>query len=598
MASLILIFVNLFRRNRVITVRRMPPRKVLRAHLLGITFAVFAVFLISILLLTDATTLGGVSLSRLSWYTLPLIVIAYALGSMIGGLFIIVVALFALYLNPAGEPLWILIKTLSIGYSWSYLFGAVFGTLYNDLVFLYLIVFRQDQVKIVFKFDPPKPFNIIKSPVESEVTVPVDRERRLYDYELDKPPAHPYTIAFVANPWVLKLKDPNLRSVGDIFKPQNYDDDPMIRNLDLFLGSIERALGSLEADEVLGRPEIWSRVRVIALFDPRLANPQEKLKNLNSELSNSIYGMAQPYPEALKIDGTATDNLLSPLDNPPDVAGGASLKSRYRLMLEAAGLSAEEADKYESETDVIYILSAAPLYDRCTANFSDWLHDELEADPAPMREGRKFKFNLDPGGAKNGEINNETCQPPPQNPGDFVPPFICLHDYYSEKPGLVALNVIGASNKTFIHEFGHAMSAAFRGAITDEYADRFEVEKEDDGNNGNGNGNDTAPFYANRIERPKKDDGTVVPVHKVFAKYNISEHGDSNTIFYSDLDHSSAEERWLGYFPDRKDPNAVCTMDRNYSLYRFDELLSNFIYDRLITKINRSDKPGNGGNGS
>lgn len=593
MASLILIFVNLFRRNRPITVRRMPPRKVLRAHLLGITFAIFAVFLISILLLTDATMLGGVNLSRLPWYTLPLIVIVYALGSMIGGLFVIAAALIALYLNPAGAPVWILIKTLSIGYSWSYLFGAVFGTLYNDLVFLYLIVFQRDRVKIVFKFNPQKPFNIIKSPVESELTIRVPRERRLYDYELDKPPAHPYTIAFVANPWVLKNKESQSRSNNDIFDPQNYDDDPIIRNIDLFLGSVERALGGLEADEVLGRPEIWSRVRVIALFDRRLANPQEKLKDLDPELRNGIYGMAQPYPEALKIDGTATDNLLSPLDNPPEDSTGTKLKSRYRLMLEAAGLSEEEANKYESETDVIFILSAAPLYDRCTANYSDWLHDKLEADPAPMRVGKKFVFNLDPGGAKNGDINNDTCQPPPDDPRDSIPPFIALHDFYSEKPGLVALNVIGASNKTFIHEFGHAMSAAFRGAITDEYADRFEIDVEIDDDD-----DKKPPFYANRIERSKPDDGTVVPVHKVFAKYNISEHGDSNTIFYSDPDHPSTEERWLGYFPDRKDPNAVCTMDRNYSRFRFDELLSNFIYDRLIAKINRPDKPSNGGNGS
>ena len=86
------------------------------------------------------------------------------------------------------------------------------------------------------------------------------------------------------------------------------------------------------------------------------------------------------------------------------------------------------------------------------------------------------------------------------------------------------------------------------------------------------------PFYINRINRNKNK--KIVPVHRIFAKYN-------GNIYYSDRDHPSAREDWLGYFPERKNSFTACIMDRNYGAYRYDDLISNFMYDRLMAKINR-----------
>lgn len=548
MVSLVRIISNLLNKNKIIRVRRLLPKKVLRAHLLGLTLGLLLALLA--IFLDYSSYFAGQP-----WYISPLFSLIFVLGTFFWGPFVLLVILFLLIFHSL-SGIWAALHFMAEWYIWGYAFGFIFSILYNDLVFLFTITFDKNRAKIAFVFDRDAKFNIIKSPIreeENDSIKDLDASRRLYHYQLQQPPKYPYTIAFVANPKVLHRGG----SSADL---DDYDTDPIIHNIELFLRSVDKALFSLETDEVLGRPEIWSRVRVIALFDKNLAHE-----------SGIKYGMVQPYQDVVQMDGVVAENLLDPMKQ---------MKTSYENMLRKAGLNDSDVQKYLEETDVIYALSASEEYDRSTAHFTDWV-EELEKDPYKENNGRDFKFDPNPEHScsectKNGEINIETCN------GDSR--FKCVHErYYAEFPGRVALNVLGASIKTYIHEFGHAMSAAYHGAIVDEYFDRFEVKEKDLDEGWDPSVDEGAPFYANRIERKRKSNGMVTPVHKIFANYNC-------TIFHSDLDHPSAEEEWLGYFPGRETPYAACIMDRTYGAYRFDELLSNFIYDRLITKINRTKR--------
>jgi len=194
------------------------------------------------------------------------------------------------------------------------------------------------------------------------------------------------------------------------------------------------------------------------------------------------------------------------------------------------------------------------------------------------------------------------------------------HDKYAIVPGRVALNVLGANAHTYIHEFGHAMSSAINGAIVDEYFDKYHILKAGDDEKRKSlsspefeskeetstvadempeplktgglynlddiflEGDVRTPFYINRLEREQSENGMVKPIPKIFVRYNKIK------IYYSDLAHPSSEENWEGYFPERQSSSECCTMDRDYGRYRFDKLLSDFMYDRLVTKVNRSPK--------
>ena len=233
---------------------------------------------------------------------------------------------------------------------------------------------------------------------------------------------------------------------------------------------------------------------------------------------------------------------------------------------------------------MIYALTASPTHDRSTARYSDFVEAEkgevalCPVAPADM-PGLAFDFAPDPDGTngtngkKGAEITTTACPHTEDR---------CKHEHYTWQPGRIALNVLSARSKTYVHEFAHAMSSAIHGAIVDEYADVFYVAKKID--KLPELSAYTPPFYINRIERSSKDDGTFIPVHPVFAKYN-------GMTFYSDRNHPSAEEGWLGYFPERFCCSTPCTMDRSLGRYHFDKLISTFMYERICAKLNRPEHP-------
>ncbi len=669
-------FLKFLKPSDIVVVRRLPSRKVLQAHLLGLTFALLVALLflcfnyisltlelpwyaplliglviiagtyfggpfVFIVLLLQLTILVLNPTAGLLWYVPLLIGLIILAGAIIGGPFVLIVVLlqFAiLVLSPKTGELIKAMMPLAQWYLVGYAFGFVFAILYNDLIYLYLITFCKDRVKIAFAFDFDKKINIIKSPRQKEELAfqrLLDRKtdkqkerfrrRKAYNYDIDYPDdKNPYTIVFVANPWILKNNEDKVKHEEFIKEANNYDPDPIMKNRELFLQSIDRALYSFQRDEVLGRHEIWSRVRIVAIFDKSLAKPNA---------SGVDFGMLQPYPNILEIDGEIAENLLDPMEE---------MQKNFQSIVEmgtekSTGLLKKTLDEIKKKTDVIFAMSASTKYTRSTAHFSDWIEsgrryeliqsslDYLSSKgvPGEVKDklqnllGRSFKgkdnfisaIEAVLGDTDKRQYEDVICEstekvqilvdgkkfqytpdPISQNPKGNnikiashlkVNDFNSKHDDFANYPGRVALNVLKANTKTLIHEFAHAMSSAYRGAIVDEYFDSIEVSNStSQSTKKSKTGHEFVPFFINRIEREKQANGKVVPVHKIFSKYDYVK-------YKSDRNHPTAKEDWLGYFPERQALYTICTMDSGYTDYCWDKLIHDFMYERLIAKINR-----------
>lgn len=613
---------------------RLPPTKTLRAHLFGLTLASVGAFFT--IILDHAALFQG-----LPWYVSPLAIGIFILGTYLGGPFVSLTAILFFFTSRQPEAPPQFFSSVAVVAAWYFLFyaiGAVFPTLYNALAYLNVILCCKKQVQLAFAYDPKKKINIIKSPIDAEelamleVLKPVlyyvrkieragtplerqpyardlanlirqaknimsahdqhhmhehlaghgipgeldsqinelqnrlenripramelmkseiehlvehylkRREQKLYHFHLEAPPAAPYTIVLVANP--------KIRRRSGEFVP-----DTIVNDLDLFLRSVNNALNSFEQDEVLGQHEIWSRVRIVTIFDDAV---QSLLNDFHKDT-----------PPQLDV----AENVIYP---------GAQMADKVKHFLQdnASDLDALFPLK---EIDVIFAMTASPTQIRHSAYYADFNEElDLSTEPPPQPlNGAEFNYNLDPYQQKGLHIPGaEEIVIPPHIPSPGLPepfpckafPYDCVHDHYSAIPGRVALNALSVRRHTFIHEFAHAMSSVVRGAICDEYYDKSYLRA--------GNGSKFLPFFVNRIERVKQTGGRFISVHPVFARYN-------EVDFLSDGDHPSAEEYWRSYFPDRHSHGETCTMDRTAEPFRFDKLISRFMYDRLVAKLHR-----------
>jgi len=151
MVSLVKIILNLFQKSKIVDVRRLPPIKPLRGHILGLTLGLVLV----------ATNIFLGFLASLS-ITNTILLFLFAIGTYLGGIFVIFTAL--LYVILSFFPsLTGIVDSLQI--EW-YLIGYVFGWLsaifYNDLVYLFLNFIEKDKIKIAFAVDKEKEINIVK----------------------------------------------------------------------------------------------------------------------------------------------------------------------------------------------------------------------------------------------------------------------------------------------------------------------------------------------------------------------------------------------------------------------------------------------------
>ncbi len=568
MIALLHLLRNFFRREALldplIEVRRMPSTKALRAHLAGLSAGFLLVALNLFFPLPSAQLLARALL--LLWFALA----TYYSGVFFAANFIIFLLLVAL--SPGGFLA--LFLNSCQWYFLGYFCGAIMAILYNDLVHLFITRVESDKIKTAFVYHRNKKVNIIKSPIAGEEQAfnallaqkPEAAEQRLYKYKLTTPPERPYTIAFIANPKIHKRGgDENLNS--------GYIKDPIIEDLQLFLRAVDRALFCFERDPVIGRPEIWSRVRVVTIFNPTAA-----------EAGGPEVGLLEEFQRELaNPDGSPIENNL--------IDAMQRMFANFNAIFDASNYDGPPSFE-RSQIDVLYGLTASLTHDRSTAHYSDWIeHEERDGlHNVPGRKGTPFTFEIDPAGNKEQDKNGNVAAPPntvyPQLYPEPIPDpnydFRTLHDFCATRPGRVALNVLGARHKTYIHEFGHAMSSCFHGTITDEYIDYFLIDPDPADNPPNQLPEQTPHFFVNRIDRniATMHSAEPIPVPKIFAEYNA-------TRYAADLAHPSAEETWTGYFPDKFGQIMPCTMDRTGAHYHFDELLSAFIYDRLMAKIRR-----------
>ncbi|MBN2091382.1 hypothetical protein JW964_17350 [candidate division KSB1 bacterium] len=541
MINLLRIIKNFFFRHDIIKFYRFPPAKRFRTHLLGLTCALFFTLMY---LIFDYSAI----FSEQPWFVPVLTFLILIAGTcFLWWTFLAIVIIMIILKVQIATPIIEL-------YFWTYLSGALFAIIYNDLIYLWQWLFEKDKVKIVFAFDPRKKVNIIKSPIINEETVPLKLQECLYDYEkCEAENFHPYTIVFWANK---KFKEGDNPSI----------EDPISKDRNLFLRSVEKALAVLETNEVLGRPEIWSKIRIIAIFE-------------GTEVSGN--GENSHYARSLKLemDGEPVENLITPKE---DVDSDYIQLMRERINTDA--LTAESQKAFAEKIDVIYILSAVDKYTRGTALFSDISGFEKTGYIKNIN-GIKFEFAY-----KNYDVR-EYRQRRRYKAKTLVPtkPYKCIHDFYAKIPGRIAINVRTAPMKTYIHEFAHAMSSAWNGVIVDEYFDDLEIDSKDinielstESELNNSKNNREIPFCVNRFIRQRLNKDKLLGIPHTFAIYQ-------ETKFKSDLEHPSTRFKWIGYFPERHRKDFICTMDTSFCTYRFDDLIAAFMYDRLMTKINRPE---------
>jgi len=466
---------------------------------------------------------------------------------------------------PEQRNLILLVEWFAIGY----LAGAFFCLLYNFLVYAFLKHIHPEWFQLWFWYNPAEIVNIVKTPVPQKDWD--DHSRRLYNdepfkvfnfdpYDGVKSPQgremeNPYTIVFVANPFMRLREQKN----GKVMAQR----DPIMDDIGLFLKAIYRALFSFEFNEMIGRPDLFSKIRVVAV------NEAEAL------LSDS----GKPVDYELVKDQCYVREFLGQLEI--DSGDGVPLETFAHRMLvpnvhtreKISRLVREKTKNRIRHIDVIFALSASPTHDISSARLA--IKDTKTQDP---QEGKAFTFSIDPYCEKGDDIarseaEKARCATPPSRDLSM------LHEYFPPENGmgLAALSAYDVRNKLPLHEFAHAMSSVSHGMIVDEYYDYLVIREpsgeEDD---------QTGGVEINRVYRnPDKMDTTHhVPVHKHFARYN-------GFVYESDRDHHIAAQGWRSYFPSRQNPEVRCTMEVTEDVFQFDELLTDFIYDRLWVKVNR-----------
>jgi hypothetical protein len=474
----------------------------------------------------------------------------------------------------------LLLSWFAIGY----LFGFIFAQLYNYAVYLYLQILHPEWMKLWFYYDPNQEVNVIKTPNPAIDWQNDPARRQLHDNAtfkvFDQQPyptmMNPYTIVFVANP-LLK----NQRS-GAI-KP-----DPIMNNVNLFLRAVERALFSFEYNhEVIGHRDIWSKIRIVTI------NPGVRMRRGELSTTNSEAALIEETEGTFDQVGGGT---FSTFILQPSTAPEVQVATFVRQALKRQKL------EHINHIDVIFSFSASTTHDRSSADAAEFARDGSENQK--YKQGEKFTFSIDPYCQKQDEILKSACEqsifkcekpsdaPPldcqPSTPLPRVggPDLVKVHEFFPPciLVGRVAISALDVRDRLPVHEFGHAMSSVQNGLIGDEYYDYAFIQDSPDFKP-----LDAENFYINRIYRDRDKMGLTHhhKVHNIFARYN-------GYIYESDRQHPSAQQGWLSYFPERRQREVNCTMDADKDVYEFDELLRDFMYDRLWAKVNRDFllKPG------
>lgn len=449
-----------------------------------------------------------------------------------------------------------------IGVLWGILWGMILGLVIGSLYTLFIRSKSRKSAIPVFEIDPDKSVNVVQLGDQSN--------------------PQPYTIAIVANPYIFlstyAITQPIIDSFPDSEIRQrltelmreieaNYPDGEVTGHsdyinllYDFFTEDQLIAVGR----EIVEKTEVYrsdeGSIKGTFVRDPII----EKERNfdlfaqgvsriLRAFMENELLGLPKIlgpmrlivlYDDNLPSPELQSDNALCQSLEPFDGPGfsivdilAPRLKTETVRQYVRRRLDSADAGP-ATDPDVVFVLSASEELTRSTATFS-------VEDPAAA--GCEFQISHDEGYLITRK-----------------------HAFNAVQPGVAAISIWDDRLKTPVHEFAHAMSSFHNGPIVDEYID--------------GQG-EYFEFRVNKKFLPTAG----MPVPKTFTHYGLW-NGSSFQLseYFSDRASRDKPEDWRSYSASRSEDQEACIMDIAHHGYRYDKLLFDFMYDRLMAKLRRS----------
>ncbi|NUM74412.1 bacteriophage holin [candidate division KSB1 bacterium] len=281
---------------------------------------------------------------------------------------------------------------------------------------------------------------------------------------------------------------------------------------------------TLERDPIIDNQELFFRV-VTRCLRSFVNNELLRLPEIISRLR--LLAVFRDEETALCEEVAAGIEILAPL-------------TEVAVLKEFVTSTAELTDKLP-EVDIIFVISASDYLTRSSARFTK---DRFN------RADRNFELTFSP---------------------DLATFTTMKHAALAELPGVAAISAWDERLKTPVHEFAHAMSSLENGAIVDEYVDKYHPKSE--------------VLLRDKMINRRDREVANAAIADVFAKYR---YNNELVEYYSDRYRSDKDSSWTSYVPERIDIGCSCVMDIAYYEFRWDKLIFDFMYDRLLAKLNRS----------
>lgn len=281
---------------------------------------------------------------------------------------------------------------------------------------------------------------------------------------------------------------------------------------------------TLERDPIIDNQELFFRV-VTRCLRSFVNNELLRLPEIISRLR--LLAVFRDEETALCEEVAAGIEILAPL-------------TEVAVLKEFVMSTAELTDKLP-EVDIIFVISASDYLTRSSARFTK---DRFN------RADRNFELTFSP---------------------DLATFTTMKHASLAELPGVAAISAWDERLKTPVHEFAHAMSSLENGAIVDEYVDKYHPKSE--------------VLLRDKMINRRDREVANAAIADVFAKYR---YNNELVEYYSDRYRSDKDSSWTSYVPERIDIGCSCVMDIAYYEFRWDKLIFDFMYDRLLAKLNRS----------
>ena len=534
-----------------------------------------------------------------------LVVLALTLIAMAGGgtrgLVAILQSIYPWYgASPGG-----LLAGVFWGFLSAYLFGMLLGIAYT-----WLLRFSRktpDKALALFEIDPHKKVNIIQ---EGSGT-------------------HPYTIVFVANP---QLEVGNSAAVLD---------DPVIRDPGLYTRVLVRCLRSFITNELLRLPDIFQQLRIISIFDAGEIGSGEMRKlcvgiDESTDIlapNSDVAGIRDYIVQRLEQEGIPDRNidlvmLISASDQFTRSAARFTVDDLSKGGQPFRFSFGEDPERMSEHIHAFYaqlpgVAAISAWDDRLKTPVHEFAHamsslengaiddeyiDETHAS-MERRVNKRFRGGYLVSQTAIDELKDHITDPDDLEKLETAFTELRDHRYASQAAFSAAARQQINRNELFFN-YRQILLAVFRYRTSyryteksDEQLHRYHVPDAIRDRLKTLYGQ--PPFYEktkflDQIRKLIRDKAAFqrykllilrfahfrnYPVPKVFAKYQLD--GGEVLTYYSDRQRSDKDSAWVSYTPERSAPGTSCIMDIAYHDYRYDKLLFDFMYDRLMARIGR-----------